>query len=239
MGNGTQANLNKLGVEVRDLSSLLITHHHLDHNEEFVPMFIRTLLGRNDFTIIGPPNTSTLTKANLEMYAEDIAYRLSKTQRTIADRKESFEVTDIKGGESFKVGNIKVSTLEVPHTIHTIAYRFDLNEQSIVVTGDLTYSEDLPKLASGADIMIIDSGGMIMNNGKSQNRQANSSSETPRSENSSKNSGSEKNQGNARSSRTRAHLDLDDSSTLAHKSNVATLVYTHFNAGDVDTESSL
>ncbi len=47
MGNGTQANLNKLGVNIRKLSALFFTHHHLDHNEEFVPIFIRSLLGKS------------------------------------------------------------------------------------------------------------------------------------------------------------------------------------------------
>ena len=50
MGNGAQTNLNKLGVKARSLSALIFTHHHLDHNEEFVPIFIGALLGRNDFS---------------------------------------------------------------------------------------------------------------------------------------------------------------------------------------------
>lgn len=125
MGNGTQANLSKLGFDIRDISSLFITHHHLDHNEEFVPILIRLLLGRNDFTIVGPPNTEKLTETNLELYDADIAYRLGKTQRTLADRIKAYDVTDIQGGESFKIGDIQVTTLQVPHTIHTVAYRFD------------------------------------------------------------------------------------------------------------------
>ena len=29
MGNGTQANLNKLGLKIRELSALFFTHHHI------------------------------------------------------------------------------------------------------------------------------------------------------------------------------------------------------------------
>jgi ribonuclease BN (tRNA processing enzyme) len=226
MGNGTQANLNKLGIEVRDLSSLLFTHHHLDHNEEFVPIFIRSLLGRNNFTIIGPPNTVKLTEANLALYEEDISYRLGKTQRTLVDRQKAFDVRDIQGGESFSIGNISVRTIEVPHTIHTIAYRFDYNGQSIVVTGDLTYSETLPSFAKNVDFMIIDSGGMVMTGGRSKDRNTKKSS-----------GGSEK--GKNKNSRTRAHLDLADSSSMAKQAKVKNLVYTHFNASVVDTDASL
>jgi ribonuclease BN (tRNA processing enzyme) len=168
MGNGAQTNLNKLGVQPRTLSALLFTHHHLDHNEEFVPIFISSLMGRNDFMIVGPPNTRKLTETNLDLYEEDISYRLNKTQRTLAERKKAFEVTDILGGESFKIGKINVSTVEVPHTIHTIAYRFDYDGQSIVITGDLTYAKNLSALAKNADFMIIDSGGMVMTGGRSK-----------------------------------------------------------------------
>ena len=227
MGNGTQANLNELGVAVRDISSLFFTHHHLDHNEEFVPIFIGALMGRNDFTIVGPPNTKNLVDSNLELYKEDIEYRLDKTKRTLSERKKSFSVTEIKGGESFSVGDIRVSTIEVPHTIHTLAYRFDYNGESIVITGDLTYSKELPSLAENADFMIIDSGGMVMSNGRAMNRPAN------------KEKTATGNTKKGKNGRVRAHLDLGDSSLLAKQSNVKNLVYTHFNTGTVDTESSL
>ncbi|WP_236546715.1 Lcl domain-containing protein [Psychromonas sp. L1A2] len=226
MGNGTQANLHRLGIKVRDLSSLFFTHHHLDHNEEFVPILINALMGRNNFNVVGPANTIKLTETNLDLYQEDIEYRLGKTQRTLADRKKAFDVKDIQGGESFKVGDIKVSTVEVPHTIQTIAYRFDYKGQSIVITGDLTYSEKLPKLAKNADFMIIDSGGMVMQNANGKQNNA------------------KKRQGNndgkkAKSTRQRAHLDLADSSKMAQLSDVKNLVYTHFNTGNVDQEASL
>jgi ribonuclease BN (tRNA processing enzyme) len=235
MGNGTQANLNKLGLASRDISSLIFTHHHLDHNEEFVPLFIGALMGRNDFTIVGPPNTTKLAEVNLDLYQEDIEYRLDKTQRTLDDRKQAFTVTDIKGGESFKVGAIKVSTLEVPHTIHTIAYRFDYNNQSIVVTGDLTYSENLSALAKDADFMIIDSGGMVMSDGRQNQRKGGSKQGNQQTNSTRKNSG----ENSGQKGKVKAHLNLQDSSAIAAKSQVKNIVYTHFVPGTIDTQASL
>ncbi len=227
MGNGTQANLNKLGFDPRDLSALVFTHHHLDHNEEFVPIFIRSILGRNNFSIIGPPNTVKLTESNLALYNEDISYRLGKTQRTLAEREKAFDVRDLQGGESFKIDDILVTTLQVPHAIHTIAYRFDYQGQSIVITGDLTYSDDLPTLAKNADFMIIDSGGMVMEDGRQKNKgkAGNKSAKN-------KDSSNRKKKGNA-------HLNLAESSSMAKQANVQNLVYTHFNSTIVDTAASL
>lgn len=143
----------------------------------------------------------------------------------MAERKEAFKVRDLQGGESFKIGDILVTTLQVPHAIHTIAYRFDYKGQSIVITGDLTYSDDLPTLAKNADFMIIDSGGMVMKDGRSKGKTGNKSA---------------KNKGNSdRKRQGKAHLNLADSSSMAKQVNVKNLVYTHLNSTTVDIVASL
>ncbi len=233
MGNGTQANLHKMGMDSRQVSAMFFTHHHLDHNEEFVPMLIHSLLGRQSFEIIGPPNTVKLTEANLALYAEDIAYRLGKSRRTFSDREKDFKVRDIRGGETFDIGAIRVSTLKVPHTIHTIAYRFDYKGESIVVTGDLTYSEVLPGFAKNADYMIIDSGGMIMKNSRGDQKGRKGSRKGMNV------AGQGSDNRDLKRKRERAHLNLKESGMLAKQANVKNLVYTHFMSGEVDQVASL
>jgi ribonuclease BN (tRNA processing enzyme) len=161
MGNGTQANLDKLTIPTKQLNGLLFTHHHLDHNEEFVPIFIHCLLGGNAFTINGPEPTTTFVSSALTLYDKDIDYRLGKSGRTLNDVKNNFNCKDLKGGETFTIGDIKITSAKVNHTIYTVAYRFDAGEKSIVISGDLTYSESLPVLAKNTDYLIMDSGGSI------------------------------------------------------------------------------
>ncbi len=220
MGNGTQSSLNKIGLRVRDISGLFITHHHLDHNEELVPIFINVLLGRGVAEILGPPGTKEMITSNLNLYEEDISYRLGRTKRNLNERIKSISVKDMMGGESFYLDKIKVSTLKVPHTIHTLAYRFDYNGSSVVITGDLTLSKELSGFSKDSDFMIIDSGGMIMKNSRQRKR---------------KNT----NGRSRKSKRVRAHLDLNDSSLMANEANIKNLVYTHFTLGEIDKESSL
>ncbi|WP_083692375.1 MBL fold metallo-hydrolase [Seonamhaeicola sp. S2-3] len=74
MGNGTQANLNKAGIKIKNIDGLLFTHHHLDHNEEFAPIFIKSLLGGNQIIIAGPEQTTSIVDNILEIYKEDITY---------------------------------------------------------------------------------------------------------------------------------------------------------------------
>lgn len=223
MGNGTQANLRKIKFNKRKLSALFFTHHHLDHNEEFIPLFISSLLGRNDFIVVGPPNTTKHTEVYLDLYKEDIMYRLGKSNRSFEDKKDSFEARDFKGGEVFFLNGIKISTLKVPHTIYTIAYKFEYNNQSIVITGDLTYTKELSSFAKNSDFMIIDSGGMIMENNKRKQKGPNKDSKRKGKNN----------------SKERAHLNLYDSSKIASDADVKNLVYTHFVSGKINKEDSL
>jgi ribonuclease BN (tRNA processing enzyme) len=216
MGNGTQANLDKLGVGTKQLDGLFFTHHHLDHNEEFIPIFIHCLIGGNTFTIAGPDPTSAFVTNILNLYKEDIEYRMGKSGRTLNDVKSNFTIKDLKGEETFTLGGIKVTCTKVNHTIYTVAYRFEADGKSIVISGDLSYSESLPVLAKNADYLVIDSGGTIQE-GAQSNRRPNKSG--PQKE--------------------RAHVNLDESSRMAKEANVKNLVLTHFNITNIDSAATV
>lgn len=231
MGNGTQANLAKLKVSDKTLDALLFTHHHLDHNEEFLPILVHSLLGKQDFFIYGPSNTKKMTQSFISLFKEDIDYRLSKSKRSLTDRENSYRVKDLKGGEVFNIGDIKVSTLSVPHTIDAIAYRFDYQGESILVTGDLTYTDKLASFAKGVDYLVIDSGGMqmtLVNNRKV--KKSKTKQVTQRIRKAGKTS---------RNGRVIAHLNLAESSLIAANAGVKNLVYTHFSVGTIDEVASL
>jgi ribonuclease BN (tRNA processing enzyme) len=216
MGNGTQANLNKNKTKIREIDAFLFTHHHLDHNEEFTPIFIQSLLGGNDIIVAGPKPTTTMVDNILSIYEEDITYRLSKSGRSLSDVASHFTAKNISGTSSFYIGDIKISYTPVPHSITTLAYRFDAGNESIVISGDLTYTESLPILAKNADYLIMDSGGAIELGSKRKP--------------------------NANNNRTRnkehAHVNLAESSQMAKEANVKNLVLTHFTFTNIDEEAT-
>ncbi|MCU0963260.1 MAG: right-handed parallel beta-helix repeat-containing protein, partial [Pirellulaceae bacterium] len=74
MGNGTQARLYELGVSLRDIAAIMLTHHHLDHNEEFIPILVYQLLRGRNVDVIGPPGTERYVGFARAFYAEDMAY---------------------------------------------------------------------------------------------------------------------------------------------------------------------
>lgn len=217
MGNGTQANLNKNNTKIKMLDGLLFTHHHLDHNEEFAPIFIQSLLGGNKIIIAGPKQTASIVDNILDIYEEDITYRLSKSDRALNDVISNFTSKNLIENTPFYIGDIKVSYTLVNHTIETLAYRFDVGDESIVISGDLTYSESLPILAKNADYLIMDSGGAIAAGSK---RNATN------------------NKTNKQSTKEKAHVNLTESSKMAKEANTKNLVLTHFTFATIDEEAT-
>jgi len=223
MGNGTQAGLNDYGVSLRDISTLMFTHHHIDHNEEFLPIIVRVLLaGADDTNLIGPPGTRELYDFARNFYQEDLSYRAAR-RGTELDRTATVNIKELSGGDSLEINGVNIRTTEVVHTIFTIAYRFDVDGKSIVISGDTAYSENLIELAEGADILVMDSGGVIMK-GDSLRNQPYTPSRRPA--------------GTGNQSSIRAHASLDEVATMAEKAGVKRLVLTHFGPGQVDKEAT-
>ncbi|MCP3967734.1 MAG: MBL fold metallo-hydrolase [Lentisphaerae bacterium] len=213
MGNGTQARLAQAGITRLKLDLLMFTHHHLDHNEEFIPIFISVLLTGNPFKVVGPPPTEDMTKSIMRYYRQDIKYRLSRQNRDINDI--DYSVLELQGGESFNYGGVEISTTKVNHTIHTIAYRFDYKKKSIVISGDLSYSPSLPKLAKNTDLLVIDSGGVIKENQKRRLK-------TP-----------------AIAHKNRAHSTLDELGKMLKAANAKLVILTHITPGKIDKPATL
>ncbi|MEZ9951358.1 MBL fold metallo-hydrolase [Vibrio splendidus] len=225
MGDGVKRNLEKHGVDGRKMNAILFTHHHLDHNADFSLIFTSALLGRGDFLVAGPKQTKDFVNNNINLYDQDLDYRLGKTQRSLDERLDHLTIRELKSGDRFNVDEIKVSTLSVPHTIESIAYRFDYSDQSVVITGDLSAGPGVAKFAKDANCLIIDSGGMIMNKrGKKQRN---------------KTLKSEGKNGAQKGKKQHAHLNIKESSQIAADANINKLVYTHFVLGEIDKSASM
>ncbi len=223
MGNGTQARLSEAGITIGQLGTLMFTHHHIDHNEEFIPLFIQSWLRRgNDVTIIGPAGTKELYDFAAKFYKDDIAYRSSRSGRE-PEANITMKVRELTGDNSLELNGVSIRTAQVVHTILTIAYRFDAGRRSIVISGDTAYSENLVELAKGADILVMDSGGVIMK-GNPQSNQRTPLQPRPAQIN--------------KENPIRAHSTLQEIAAMAEKAQVKRLVLTHFGPGEVDKDAT-
>ncbi|MCP4148413.1 MAG: hypothetical protein GY757_11740, partial [bacterium] len=249
MGNGTQANLFKAGLIPGNMNALMFTHHHLDHNEEFLPIFISNILKGHHFLITGPQNTLNLVESLKNLYTEDINYRLSRrnnsSQRNRKNRRsqnspasnykeisDHYQVKELKGGASFVYEGVSIRTASMNHSIDTIAYRFDVKGKSVVISGDTAYTPNLGVLAKNADVLVMDSGRVIREkNGNSLKRNSRRNSRSGR-------AGKRRNTaGNGKASNS-AHGSLSDVAKMAAEANVKKIVLTHIGPGSIDKSAT-
>lgn len=217
MGNGTLARLWEAGISLTQFDAFLFTHHHRDHDEEFLPLLNTALVRGVRLDIVGPPGTAQLSDFALTFYAEDLAYRLERMGRGPGDFPRP-NVRDIHGGETFWLGKLEVKTARVPHSLHTVAYRFEVEGRSIVVSGDLTYSDELIELARDTDVLILDGGGAAVHQG------------APR-----PGSGPPSGRGQKRP----AHSNLREVRRMAQGSRARKLVLTHIGPGEIDERATI
>ncbi len=52
-------------------------------------------------------------------------------------------VKEIVNGDSFRLGYIKITTVEMTYVIDDIAYRFDVDGKPMVVSGGTSFDKDL------------------------------------------------------------------------------------------------
>jgi ribonuclease BN (tRNA processing enzyme) len=229
MGNGTIEHLQELGLTGRNApDALFLTHHHIDHNAEFIPMVHAELLSGKEFLIAGPSPIDEMTSYTKKFYKEDLNYRMSGRGKSFDENDTNETVKVLQGGESFEYKGVKISTLEVPHTIKTIAYRFEADGKSIVITGDLSYTDQLQILAKNADILVIDGktasnreGAGMANQGEDRIKECKMAS-----------------QQNGGNQSIQAHASINEVAKMATECNAKTLVLTHLGSQQADEEAT-
>jgi len=156
-GDGVARQLALAKLPVRDLRTVFITHQHSDHNAGYGPLFLLSWAANmtQPVDVYGPPPLVDMTARLLEAYRYDIELRMAdEGRRALAPLIRPHEITG--GGDVFKDDRVRVTATlnDHPPIRHSFAYRFDAADRSIVISGDTRYSENVVKLAQGADVLV-------------------------------------------------------------------------------------
>ena len=156
-GDGVARQLVLAGVPLTIIRHIFITHQHSDHNADYGNLmwlaWTAGLSARVDTW--GPPPLEKMTKQFFEMNAYDIDTRISNEGRVpLVPLVHSHEIRD--NGVVMSDDNVKVTAALVDHPPVTpsFAYRFDTRDRSIVISGDTAPSDNLVRLAHGADVLV-------------------------------------------------------------------------------------
>jgi ribonuclease BN (tRNA processing enzyme) len=216
-GGGATHGILKAGIIPSAVTNMLFTHHHADHNSDYTTFAIGGWNGpggRRSMNVVGPPHTKILHETMLKLYEEDLAYRMNygfPPEGLIKD----VNIKEIEGSQTFELDGVKITSAEGIHTMYNLAYRFEAGGQSVVVTGDTAYSENIVKLSQNADMLVIDAHmaeGVFAKNVLSNPAQ--------------------------RANMRAAHMSNEDIAMTASKANVKTVVLSHLPPLPIDEKAT-
>lgn len=158
-GDGVARQLVLAGVSLQRLRHVFLTHHHSDHNADYGNLILLAWTAglRSRVDAWGPPPLERMTKQFFEMNAYDIATRIADEGRVpLVPLVHVHELS--QGGLVVQDENVKVTAALVHHppVVPAFGYRFDARDRSIVISGDTAPSDNLIKLAQGADVLVHD-----------------------------------------------------------------------------------
>jgi ribonuclease BN (tRNA processing enzyme) len=158
-GDGVARQLVIAGVPLARLRHIFITHHHSDHNADYGNLiWLAWTAGlRTRVDAWGPPPLERMTRLFFEMNAADIDTRIADEGRVpIVPLVHAHELKE--AGTVMKDEHVTVTAALVHHppVVPAFGYRFDTWDRSIVISGDTAPSDNLIKLARGADVLVHD-----------------------------------------------------------------------------------
>ncbi|MFC7070726.1 MBL fold metallo-hydrolase [Halobaculum lipolyticum] len=140
-GAGILHRLSQTDPGYEAVSTVLLTHHHLDHVADLLPLLkARWLAGEERLTVVGPSGTKALV--------DDL---LSVGEYEYLDGRVDVSVREVHAGTAFSLAGLDVEAFETRHSKPCLAYRFaDRGSEAAVgsaaagdaASGGATDSED-------------------------------------------------------------------------------------------------
>jgi ribonuclease BN (tRNA processing enzyme) len=153
-GSGALHGLQRTRVGYEGIDAVLLTHHHLDHVSDLMPLLkARWLAGETDLTVAGPHGTRDLVSDLLDVHD----YMQDRMDLTIREVDTGAELDPAE----FELAGFDVSAAETRHSMPCLAYRFvgagdGDSRPPFVFSGDSEAFPDLIEFADGAAVLAHD-----------------------------------------------------------------------------------
>lgn len=138
-GSGILMRLDQANVDIAELDTVLLTHCHLDHMSDLLPLVTaRWLSGHTETTIYGPRNTEATIRQVLKHY-------------DYVDEHVSLTIVEVQGGESFQADGFEVETLRTEHGVPSRAYKIN---GRLVISGDTMPIAEMSAFIQNCDLLV-------------------------------------------------------------------------------------
>ena len=164
----------KMGLFPTQIDHLFFSHHHFDHNADY-PCFLlcrwdQSVGKENPLQVWGPPPTAWVTERLIGpegAFNHDWKARVGHpgSQEIFASRDGSLprpspkvSVNEIHSGSVITYNQWTITAAKTRHIdpwMQTLAYRFDIDDYSIVFSGDTGPCRSVKELAANADTLLI------------------------------------------------------------------------------------
>lgn len=160
VGSGSVRKLGAMGFPMDRLEATFLTHLHSDHLDGLGELMLQAWMagGRSEpLPIYGPEGTDRVVEGFMQAYEIDRGYRIAHHGPEVA-RPSGFggEANIIEAGFTFDKDQLSIRVMTVDHAPvdNALAFRLDYKGRSVVISGDLKYSEEFARFSQGADVIL-------------------------------------------------------------------------------------
>ena len=144
-------------LQAANLRIVFLTHLHSDHTVGLPDLILSswTLGRRTPLEAYGPAGTAAMTQRLLEAYRVDIETRTNAdgNQREYPAGHE-VNAHEVRPGIVYKDSNLTVTAFRTKHAMESYGYRFDTADETIVISGDTSPSQETIDACNGCDVLI-------------------------------------------------------------------------------------
>ena len=160
-GRGVTQRIVQSGLKLGDIHAVFLTHLHSDHINGIPDLWLTGWLEANyaqrqgPFRLYGPKGSKNLMDQLAKAYEWDISARIA--DQNLNPNNIKSDVTEITQGVIFDQGGVKVTAFDVDHgelLKPAFGYRIDFAGNSVVLSGDTKFNENLIQYATGTDLLI-------------------------------------------------------------------------------------
>lgn len=152
LGPGTIKHLLKTGFTLNDISAIFISHFHPDHVTDLIPFLfaMRYQLGyirKEKIHLYVHKNFLFFYAGLKKAFGHWIHPPYGLLEIHLLEKEDLY---------SFQLGPFQAKTIKVKHNPESLAIRLELNNKSIIYSGDTGFCEEIITLSQGGDLLILE-----------------------------------------------------------------------------------